>query len=209
MKNKQQYNSEYWNNNKEFISEKQKLRYNEKRIELLEQKKDYYIRKKEEICEAKKAYYEANKEKINKRKKAYYETNKEKINKQKVQYERERKKIDPLYKLRKNIGTLIRNSINNNGYKKTSSTANILGCSFEEFKQHLESLFEPWMSWDNYGLYKRDTYNYGWDIDHIIPSSSGLNEQEITTLNNYTNLKPLCSKINRDVKRDNYPILDT
>ena len=29
------------------------------------------------------------------------------------------------------------------------------------------------------------------------------NEEEILNLNHYTNLQPLCSKINRDIKKDN------
>jgi hypothetical protein len=58
------------------------------------------------------------------------------------------------------------------------------------------------MNWDNYGKYKKDTFNYGWDIDHIIPMSSATTIEGIYELNYYTNLKPLCSKVNRDIKRD-------
>ncbi len=77
-----------------------------------------------------------------------------------------------------------------------------MGCSFEELKQHLESKFEPWMNWDNRGLYNGEL-NYGWDIDHVIPLSSVSEESDIIKLNHYTNLQPLCSKINRDIKKDN------
>lgn len=58
------------------------------------------------------------------------------------------------------------------------------------------------MNWENYGLYN-GTEGYGWDIDHIIPTSSGITEDDIIKLNHYLNLRPLCSKINRDIKRDN------
>ena len=59
------------------------------------------------------------------------------------------------------------------------------------------------MNWDNYGLYngKKD---YGWDIDHIIPLSKAKIEDDVIKLNHYTNLQPLCSYINRIVKKDNY-----
>jgi hypothetical protein len=57
------------------------------------------------------------------------------------------------------------------------------------------------MTWDNYGLYNGEP-NYGWDIDHKIPSSSAITEEDLIKLNHYTNLQPLCSKINRDVKRN-------
>jgi hypothetical protein len=57
------------------------------------------------------------------------------------------------------------------------------------------------MTWDNYGRYNGD-FNYGWDLDHIIPVSIGVTKEEIIELNHYTNLQPLCSKINRDIKKD-------
>ena len=88
------------------------------------------------------------------------------------------------------------------GYIKKSKTNEILGCSFEEFQFHLENKFENWMNWDNRGLYNGD-FNYGWDIDHIIPLSSAKTEDEIIKLNHYSNLQPLCSYTNRYIKKDN------
>ena len=43
----------------------------------------------------------------------------------------------------------------------------------------------------------------GWDIDHIEPLANATCEEDIIRLNHYTNLRPLCSKVNRDIKRDN------
>ena len=62
------------------------------------------------------------------------------------------------------------------------------------------------MTWENKGLYNGEL-NYGWDIDHIIPLSSAETEEDIIRLNHYSNLQPLCSKINRDIKKGklNYP----
>ena len=57
------------------------------------------------------------------------------------------------------------------------------------------------MNWDNYGLYNGEL-DYGWDLDHIIPISSAKTEEDIIRLNHYTNLQPLCSKTNRDIKKD-------
>jgi hypothetical protein len=76
-----------------------------------------------------------------------------------------------------------------------------LGCSLPEFKNYIESKFEPWMTWENRGKYN-GKFNYGWDIDHIIPSITAINESDIIKLNHYANLQPLCSKINREIKRD-------
>lgn len=58
------------------------------------------------------------------------------------------------------------------------------------------------MSWENQGKYNGEL-NFGWDIDHIIPISSAKSEEDILNLNHYTNLQPLCSKVNRDIKKNN------
>ncbi len=73
-------------------------------------------------------------------------------------------------------------SFKRNGFKKSSKLFNILGCSFEEFKDHLESQFQPGMSWDNRHL---------WHIDHIMPVSMAKNYDELVRLNHYRNLRPL------------------
>jgi hypothetical protein len=99
------------------------------------------------------------------------------------------------------IRSLIRNSFNKINKNKSKLTEEILGCTFEEFKIHLESKFEPWMTWENRGLYNGEL-NYGWDIDHIIPLATASSEEDVIRLNHYSNLQPLCSKINRYIKRD-------
>ena len=118
-------------------------------------------------------------------------------------YCRERKKTDMIFKIRQSIRSVISSSFRHKSFRKSSKTSVILGCSFEEFKLYLESNFEDWMSWDNKGLYNGEL-NYGWDIDHIIPLASAETEEDIIRLNHYTNLQPLCSKINRDIKRNNH-----
>ena len=78
----------------------------------------------------------------------------------------------------------------------------LLGCSFKEGKKYIEDKWEPWMNWDNHGIYIVGEYNVGWDVDHIIPTSSAKSKEELIKLFHYTNLQPLCSNINRNVKRD-------
>ena len=108
---------------------------------------------------------------------------------------------DIIFRMKKIIRSLIRQSIRNKGFVKSSKTITILGCSIEEFKIYLESKFEVWMSWENYGKYNGEL-NYGWDIDHKIPASSALTVVDMIKLNHYTNLQPLCSRVNRDIKKD-------
>lgn len=111
---------------------------------------------------------------------------------------------NPYYRIKNNVSKMISKSIARNGYSKTSKTHDILGCSFDEFKEYIESQWEPWMSWDNYGNPKDGIYelNKTWDIDHIVPSSSALTEEDVIALNHYTNLQPLCSYNNRFIKKD-------
>lgn len=116
-------------------------------------------------------------------------------------YDRERYNSDILYRLKRNLRNLIKSGFAKKNINKSPKSEEILGCTFEEFKHYLESKFEDWMAWDNRGLYNGEL-NYGWDIDHIIPLSLAKNESELISLNHFSNLQPLCSKINRDIKRN-------
>lgn len=139
-----------------------------------------------------------NKDKVKKQSDKWYIENKERRREPRRQYAKIRRKNDPLFAIRSRVSTLIRTNL----LRKKSKTIEILGCSFEEFKLYLESKFEPWMNWENRGLYNGE-FNYGWDLDHIIPTSSAKTEEDLIKLNHYSNFQPLCSKINRDIKKNN------
>jgi len=151
----------------------------------------------------------------------YVEKNKEKIKEYREKYKTRRNEIhqekmknNPLYKLKHNIRGLIKQGFKKTKYFKNSKTQTILGCSFEEFKKHIEVLWSHpnnldqngniWMNWENMGNPKDGIFepNKTWDIDHIIPSSSALTEDDVIRLNHYTNLQPLCSYKNRFIKRN-------
>ncbi len=106
-----------------------------------------------------------------------------------------------MFKLSIKIKNQVKQSLKRKKYTSQVKANQILGCSFEDFKRHLESKFEDWMSWDNYGLYNGEL-NYGWDIDYITPLSSVKTKDELLQLFHYTNLQPLCSKVNRNIKRN-------
>lgn len=228
-KRKETLSEEELNKRKEITKQRNK-EYKDRNKEILKQKrKEYTIKNKDKVTNNWSKWYQENKdkrkeytskyykekysenaEKIKKRKRDYYQRNKETINKKardynKInrnlinEYKNEKRKTDKLYNLKHVVGCMIRRVLKNKGHNKSYKTQQILGCTFEEFKQHLESQFEPWMNWDNYGKYNGE-FNFGWDIDHVIPVSFGTNEQEIMVLNHYTNLKPLCSKVNRHIK---------
>jgi len=165
--------------------------------------KMYQQKYKEEIKERKRLWHLENKEKIKEKNKEWREKNKDHLNAYQVKYSSEKYKNNPIYKVKTRLRKSIRNSFKINGLCKKTKTQEILGCSFEEFKQYLESKFEPWMNWDNHGLFNNSP-NHGWDIDHITPISSAKTEDDIMKLNHYTNLQPLCSYTNRIIKRNNF-----
>ena len=187
---------EYTKNNKEIIKESSK-KYRENNKEQLKQKaKEYREENKEMLALYKKKYREEHKEEIRKQNAEYRSKTKEK----RMDYKRTRKINDPLFFLQCKLHNIIYKAVKQNIIKDVS-TLSVLGCSCAEFKTHLESQFESWMTWENYGKYNGEP-NYGWDIDHIIPNSHATTEEELIKLNHYTNLQPLCSYVNRDVKRD-------
>ena len=144
-----------------------------------------------------------NREKKNKYNRELYQRSKDRVNKR----IRDKRKSDPIYGLSYTVRTNISNKLRKflSGSKERK-TYDILGCTSEEFAKYIESKFEPWMTWENRGLYNGEL-NYGWDIDHIIPLSSANSEDDLYRLNHFTNLQTLCSKVNRDIKKDRYEIL--
>lgn len=145
-------------------------------------------------------YIKLNKELLNKYNQQYREDNKPYFCEYNKNYYKNRYNNDSLFKLKEVISSNIRNNLKKYKYTKSDRTNNILGCSYEFLYEYLESKFESWMSWENQGYYNGE-FNYGWDIDHIIPLRSASSEEEIIKLNHYTNLQPLCSKVNRDIKK--------
>lgn len=155
---------EYRENNKEKIK---KYREDNKE-ELKQKKKEYYL-----------TYKENNKDKIKESNKKYKQKNKDKINK----YYSNRKKNDSFFKFKLSVRNLIYSSFKRRFSIKSKKTIEILGCTFEYFRNHIEKQFNESMNWDNYGSY--------WEFDHIIQLATALNEDDLLRLNHYTNFQPL------------------
>lgn len=121
--------------------------------------------------------------------KLYKQKNKEEILRKDIIYRKNRMASDPLFRAKIDARNVIRKAISKGGWTKKARTYEILGCSYEEFKEHIESLFVDGMSWEN-----RDM----WHIDHVIPLSFAENEEECLMLNNYINLRPLWIEDNQE-----------
>ena len=177
LKNKQQYidrSKEWKSNNKEkVIISDQKYRFNNIETEKLRGL----------------VWQKENKEKCTAKTRRYQEKNKEKVKLSRLNYQKNRLKNDELFRIKKRISDNIRNAINQNGFYKTSSTKDILGCDPLFFKSYIESQFTKDMNWKNIHL------------DHINPVSKATSIQEIHELNHYTNFQPLLASDN--IKKSN------
>jgi hypothetical protein len=149
----------------------------------------YYVHCK--LC--RKIIYQSNSVIIKEKNKKYYYENKEKNHKKILErnrlwrknnpsYTTDRKKIDPTFKLIKNIRRRLNRFISFTYFTKRNTTIHHIGCSPQELKLFLEKKFIYGMTWENYGK---------WHIDHIIPLSSAKTEDELYKLCHYTNLQPL------------------
>jgi hypothetical protein len=214
MTKQQEYNKEYYKRNKEKHLKKSKEKYSEDKEKHLERTKKYYENNKEKCLEKQKnykdnnkeyykelqkkykldhpnynkEYYEKNKEKYSELMKRWYQKNKEEFNKKGNEYSKNRRKSDPMIKLIGYIRTRLWVAL---GSKRSKRTKDIFGCELNELKQHIESQFESWMNWENWGM-----GDGKWVVDHIKPISSAKSEEEVYRLNHYTNLRPLCWRKN-------------
>lgn len=104
-------------------------------------------------------------------------------------YKRKRYYGDLEFRLAHLIRSRIQKAVKR-GRKGAKSQA-LLGCSIARLRAHLESLFLPGMSWQNYGP-------KGWHIDHIRPCAAFnlLDPEQQRCCFHYTNLQPLWAKEN-------------
>lgn len=190
-----------------YDKENSKKYYNSNIIEIKKNRKIFRDNNKEKIKEQNKKSYKKSSIKMLAQKKIYCKKNKEKIIKYQTKYQREyrQRKIltDDLYKAKTTIRDLIKRAIRDKNFTKKSKAAQILGCSFEEFKKYIENKWESWMIWENYGNWNgiSNEINKSWEYDHIIPVCTAKTKEEFIKLNHYTNFQPLCSYTNRNIKR--------
>jgi hypothetical protein len=165
--------------NKETIKEKSKL-YREKNEKKIKEKQKSVSRK----------YYLNNREIVKERSKKFRKNNptysfeyREKNPTYSNDYQQNRKKYDPIFKIAHNMRVRMSVFIKSNNISKNNKTFDIVGCSPEFLKEHLEKQFTEGMCWELMGQHIH--------IDHIIPLSSANTEEEVYKLCHYTNLQPL------------------
>ncbi len=187
----------YKDTHKEQIREYQK-KYDE---EHKEQRKQYIQNNIEKIRKAKKKYKQTHKDKVSEYDKQYMklynkeyrESHREEMTTYKREYKKQRKKDDPLFKLKEQLRFCISQSFSRKKYIKQLHTEEIIGIPINEFIEYLLNTY-------------KDNYGYEWDgkddvhIDHITPLAKAESEEEIMKLCYYTNLQLLKSKDNLEKK---------
>ena len=205
-----EYQKEYRAKNKEKISEKSKIYREKNKEKLAERSKKYYQENKEKVeaqkreynkkngaklKEYQKWYNKVNKDRISERNKKYYQEHKEYLSQQRNERTKYRTRTDPNFRIARLCRKYVRRCLNN---EKTKRTEEILGYSFEELKEYIESQFYGGMSWDNASM---------WEIHHIVPldSFNFLNEDGtdnydiVRKANSLDNLIPLFKKDHKKV----------
>lgn len=126
-------------------------------------------------------------EKTLKRDREWRVKNKDRLKKYTKSYESNRRSKDPMFRLIKGIRSRICGILAGN---KDAGALDLIGCSPEQLKAHLQDQFSKGMSWNNYGTY--------WHADHIIPIAwfdlSDPNQQRWAF--HYSNMQPLTKSEN-------------
>jgi hypothetical protein len=216
----EEYDKAYYSNNKDRIKMRGK-KYRENNKETIKQrKKDYYEQNKNEILkrcsliyatdenarilkiQREKARYAKESDKIKARIKKHRTDNKEIYNAKL----KKRRKEDISFGLKHLVSTSIRNHLRKRSANKKGSISKYLPYSFDDLKQHLERQFEPWMTWNNHGVYavnewdNNDPSTWRWNIDHIIPHSTfhyiSMEDEDFKKCWALENLRPLSAKQN-------------
>ena len=156
-------------------------------------KKAYYLKNKEKKIEYQKEYKLKNKEQLQDN----YFKNAEYIKEQHKEYRRrpETKELRRNYYTNKyktdinfRLSVLCRSRILKalKGNSKSASTMELIGCTPNELRRHMESLFEPWMTWENQGL-------GGWDIEHkkAMSNFNLIDPAQQRACCNWNNLQPM------------------
>jgi len=168
----------------------------------------YRAENKKKISDKAKEHYQANAERYKAKRRQAYQADPQKFIDASREYKRKRKQTDPTFRLRERISNAIYCVLFRDAHTgKRSSTWEHLPYTPEQLREHLESQFEDWMTWDNYGSH--------WHIDHIYPQSKlphdSMEHPNFLLCWSLDNLRPL-EKIENLKKSnkilDNHPQID-
>ena len=174
---------EYRKNNEEKIKQRSKDYFQKNKQSHLEKKQIWRKNNPEKYKKQVKDYWDKVKDVQTEKKKIWINNNRKKYN----DYWNNRKKEEPEFKLLTGMRSRLSGYLKKLNISKTNKTFEIVGCSPQFLKEHLEKQFIDGMTWEN---------RSEWHIDHRIPLSSAKTEEELYKLCHYTNLQPLWAEEN-------------
>jgi len=198
---------EYQKNNSEKIKITKQKYWSKNKNQLNKNQKDFYSKNKNRLNAITKKYYENNRSNLIAYQKTYRKYNKEKVRATHRKNYKLRKKDNPSYKIRAHCSKMIYIYLRKQGLSKNkSSFINNLNYTIIQLKEHLETQFESWMNWSNWGRYNVKTWDdndqltWRWQIDHIIPQSNfsytSMEDQSFKDCWALNNLRPYSAKQN-------------
>ena len=131
----------------------------------------------------------------------WQKANPDKVRGYRKNYYPKRKARDPGFRIRHNISSRLRQLIKKHDKSVKYAIDDLLGCTIQEFKEHLEAQFQPGMSWENYGV-------MGWHIDHIVSCwrFDMTDPEQQKQCFHYSNMQPLWREDNM-AKRDHWGLV--
>jgi len=195
------YWQKWYKKNKKKILEKNRKSYKKNKQKYLARRKEIRVNDPERYKKYSKTWNENNPKKRALWSKRYRENNKLKYaerqrrwakkNRDKINGYMKKFRSTPQGKIAYTLRARVQMALKSQKINKSNKTFELVGCSLNVLKNHLESKFKKGMSWRNYGF-------YGWHIDHIKPVAKFnlLDLKQQKRCFNYKNLQPLWAKEN-------------
>lgn len=163
----------------------------------MKEKSANYYKKNREVCLAKtKKYRQEHPEIYLKSNAEWKDRNKEHMRSYRKKRHAKNMQNNPQYRASRIVRGRINSALKHGS--KTGYSLELLGCSITDFMRHLESLFQPEMSWENHGVQKKGELK--WQIDHIRPIASFdlTDPEQQKTCFHWSNCQPLWAVDNRN-----------
>ena len=149
----------------------------------------YRILHREKANAVARRWCQKNREKCRIKNNLWQKKNADWVRKYHSRYASQRRQNDPQFRIMGRLRTRLYQALKGCSALKSGNTKKLLGCSVEQLRYWLESLFISGMSWSNYGE---------WHVDHERPCARFdlTKPSQQKKCFHYTNLRPLWAKDN-------------
>lgn len=153
-----------------------------RRASAAERKRAYVAANREKINASNAAYRAANPDRVRAYNERYRRNNAERFRQSQREYKRRRYATDQDYRIICQLKSRLAKALGRGC--NVTALVRMCGCSMGQLRAHIESLFQPGMTWGQ----RRD-----WHIDHIYPIAAidTGNATHLAAINNWRNLRPM------------------